>query len=250
LQEINDRLQKAVKKYLEELDPQLKVIYRARKDYESTVTLINEKISEYIEFQQDQAQKMFPHYFEKYKTDGVEYNIYIGQSLVQNKEYNPIYLQNLRLWQLLVTCGVENLTRGITPQMKTPLEITSLLLVHSQSLAVKFRMDEKQFDVDGAYNIRYEIVKKRIDKAFIKGTNERLTQPGKIAIVYSQDGDMREYLKYLDYLQSIKAIGPEIEHLELEDLQETAGLKALRVEVIYDKQTTEKALKVLAFSEA
>jgi hypothetical protein len=40
--------------------------------------------------------------------------------------------------------------------------------------------------VDGAYDIRYEIVKKRIDKALIKGTNERATQPGKIVIVYSQ----------------------------------------------------------------
>ncbi len=29
-------------------------------------------------------------------------------------------------------------------------------------------MDEKRFDVDGAYNARYEIVKKRIDKAYVK----------------------------------------------------------------------------------
>ena len=58
-------------------------------------------------------------------------------------------------------------------------------------------MDEKQFDVDGAYNIRYEIIKKRIDKAHLKGTKERLTVPGKIAIVYSQDKDADEYLKYI-----------------------------------------------------
>ena len=60
-------------------------------------------------------------------------------------------------------------------------------------LSIRFRQDEKQFDVDGAYNIRYEIVKKRIDKAYIKGTSERLTQPGKIAIVYSRDKEIGEY---------------------------------------------------------
>lgn len=34
---------------------------------------------------------------------------------------------------------------------------------------------------------------KRIDKAHIKNTNERITQPGKIAIIYSQDKDALEY---------------------------------------------------------
>ncbi|TAK35947.1 MAG: hypothetical protein EPO28_13950 [Saprospiraceae bacterium] len=40
-------------------------------------------------------------------------------------------------------------------------------------------MDEKRLDVEGSYNVRYEIIKKRIDKALLKGTQERLTQsPG------------------------------------------------------------------------
>jgi hypothetical protein len=100
-------------------------------------------------------------------------------------------------------------------------------------------MDEKKFDVDGAYNIRYEIIKKRIDKAHIKGTNERLTVPGKIAIVYSQDKDAKEYKKYIKYLQSKKLLG-KVEKLELEDLQGVLGLKALRVEVIYKTDFNEK----------
>ncbi len=44
-----------------------------------------------------------------------------------------------------------------------------MLLVHSNPLAIRFRIDEKRFDVDGAYNARYEIIKKRVDKANIKG---------------------------------------------------------------------------------
>merc|ERR1711916_178200 len=145
--------------------------------------------------QQKTAQEMFPHYFERYKTDGVEFNMYIGQSITNEKTYNEVYLYNLRLWQLQVLYGMENIAFAEREHLAEDLRIASLLLVHSNAMAIKFRMDEKQFDVDGAYNIRYEIIKKRIDKAFIRGTNERLTTPGKIAIIYSQDKDAQEYLK-------------------------------------------------------
>ena len=115
-----------------------------------------------------------------------------------------------------------------------PLNITSLILAHSNPLAIRFRMDEKRFDVDGAYNIRYEILKKRIDKAYIKGTSERLTQPGKLSIVYSQDWEADEYIQYLTYLQSIDYLDKTIERLDLEDLQGTSGLQALRVGFKYE----------------
>jgi len=97
--------------------------------------------------------------------------------------------------------------------MAYDLRVASLILVHSNPLSIKFRMDEKQFDVDGAYNIRYEIIKKRIDKAHIKGTSKRLTTPGKIAIVYSQNKDALEYIKYIHFWQSKNQIG-KIEFLE------------------------------------
>lgn len=115
-----------------------------------------------------------------------------------------------------------------------PLNITSLVLAHSNPLAIRFRMDEKRFDVDGAYNIRYEILKKRIDKAFVKGTSERLTQPGMLSIVYSQDWEADEYSQYLQYLQSIDYLDKQVERLELEDLQGTSGLQALRVGFRYE----------------
>jgi hypothetical protein len=85
--------------------------------------------------------------------------------------------------------------------------------------------------VDGAYNIRYEIVKKRIDKVHLKDSEERLTQPGKIAVVYSQQKELQEYMEYIEFLQNEKLLTDNIEHLELEDTQGISGLKALRVEV-------------------
>ena len=178
-------------------------------------------------------QKMFPHYFQKFHTDGVEYNMYIGQSISRDREFNDVYLHNLRLWQLMLSVEVENLVKKIQPDMPMPLNVRSLVLVQSNPMSIKFSKDEKQFDVEGAYNIRYEIVKKRIDKAYVKGTNERLTEAGKLAIVYSQNKEAYEYLSYLEYLKSIDYIKGEIEWLELEDLQGVTGLKALRVELTF-----------------
>src|SRR2546428_9519268 len=97
----------------------------------------------------------------------------------------------------MVTCGIALRTHQLRDQLPVPLEATHLVLVQHAPMSIRFRFDEKRFDVDGAYDIRYEIVKKRIDKALIKGTTERVTQPGKLAIVYGQAGEAAEYRGHL-----------------------------------------------------
>jgi len=233
LKELDKSFKIEISSYMSLLDNDLHVIYKHRKKFDDSVNLLNDRLTQFIDKKQIEAQEMFPHYFERYKTDGVEYNMYIGQSLVKNKTYNSIYLQNLRLWQLQMMCELGQVAHGLKTTLKHPLEIASLILVHNNPLAIKFRMDEKRFDVDGAYNIRYEIIKKRIDKVHIRNTNERLTQPGKIAIVYSQASDVSDYMKHIKYLQSKNYILNTIENLDLEDLQGISGLKALRVEINY-----------------
>jgi len=237
---INKKLSKLISKYKDRLDPNLKVVYEKRKEYENGVNFLNEKLATYLDEKQEEAQKMFPHYYERYKTDGIEFNMYIGQSLVKGKKYDKLFLYNLRLWQLQIMYEMENVAYEARKEMDHELRVASLILVHSNSLAIKFRMEEKLFDVDGAYNIRYEIIKKRIDKANIKDTDERITVPGKIAIIYSQDKDAHEYLKYIKYMQSKQLFG-KVEKLELEDLQGVSGLKALRVEVLYKEAYNEKS---------
>ncbi len=221
----------AITKYEELLDPNLGVIYNKRRDFEESLTKINSTISAYLDEVEIEAQEIFPHYFEKYKTDGVEYNIYLGQSMVKNRNFDPIYLQNFRLWQLIVMCEIAVRVNKLKPSLANPLDITQLILIHAEPLSIKFRKDEKHFDVDGAYNIRYEIVKKRIDKAYIKNTEERLTQPGKIAIVYAHEKEAEEYLRYIKYLQSEHVLDEKIEMVELEELQGAHGLRAIRIGV-------------------
>jgi len=244
MQEFGPDVRDKIRAYRAALDPQLGVLYRRRKDFEESVTQINETISAYLDEEEKKAQAMFPHYFEKHKTDGVDYGIYIGASLVEDGKFDLLYLKNLRLWQLLVMCGVARQTHELKRSLKVPLDTTHLILVQNTPLSIRFRLDEKQFDVDGAYNIRYEIIKKRIDKATLKGNNERLTQPGKIAIVYSQPREASEYRQYIDYLQASGYLVPGVEELELEELQGIQGLRALRVAVNLQTSDLEQTIEL------
>ncbi|MBA4744947.1 MAG: GAF domain-containing protein [Muricauda sp.] len=224
-----------LEKYNEKIDKATESYYDHRRNYDNSVMEANMKLAALLDKRQEEAQEMFPHYFERYKTDGVEHNMYIGKSITKDKEFNELFLSNLRLWQLQVMCEMENKYYSLKPHLPVKLDVASLVLVYSTSLAIRFRMDEKRFDVDGTYNARYEVIKKRIDKSFIKGTNERLTQKGKLAIVYSQRKDEKEYMRYISFLKAKGYFTNNIEIVELEGVQGVSGLKAIRAEILYQK---------------
>jgi GAF domain-containing protein len=248
LQAFGPGVSETIEAYRTALDPSLGILYRRRKDFEESVTLLNEILSAYLDEEEAKAQAMYPHYFEKHKTDGVDYGIYVGASLVEDGTFDQLYLRNLRLWQLMVMCGVARKADRTKERLRVPLETAHLILVQSIPLSIRFHQDEKQFDVDGTYNIRYEIIKKRIDKAVIKGTAERLTQPGRIAIIYSQTREAGEYREYIEYLRASGYLTDDVEDVDLEDLQGVQGLKALRVTVavppaVPDQYTAPEAVE-------
>ncbi|MCY2686918.1 GAF domain-containing protein [Salinimicrobium sp. TH3] len=244
-------LEEKVSGYRKNVNSETGIIYNHRKNYDEAVQQINRTMARYIDRRQIDAQEIYPHYFERYKTDGVEHNIYIGTSLTNKKAkpFDEVYLYNLRLWQLSTMCEMENRFYQIQENMPLKLEAASLILVYNTTLSIRYRMDEKQFDVDGTYNARYEIIKKRIDKAHVKGTEERVTQKGKIAIVYSNRKDEREYLRYIKYLQSKQYLGDKVEKLELEDVQGVIGLKAIRVEVLYHLKNEQQEEQVFTYED-
>ncbi|HTF17426.1 MAG TPA: GAF domain-containing protein [Chryseolinea sp.] len=218
--------------YQAALDPVYGVVYQRRKTFEDSLGKINNMIGEYLDEAEGRAQEMFPHYFEKFRTDGVEFTLYVGNSLVKEKKFDAFYLKNFHLWQLMTMIEIDHRMDALKPTLKNALDITQLILVHDQPISVRFRPDEKRFDVDGAYDIRYEIVKKRIDKANIKSTGERLTQPGKIAIVYYTSKVADEYKRYFQYLAGRNLILPTFEDVELEELPGVSGLRALRIQIV------------------
>lgn len=248
LREAKPELKKIVDDYFNKLDPQRNMLYQHRKEYEDSITKINDSLDRFIDQEQKTAQEVFPHYFERYVTDGIEFNIYVGQSLAPHEKFDDIYIKNLKLWQLNMLAKATRLTNSLEKKLSLPLQTTQLILAHSMPLSISFRRKERKFDVDGAYNIRYEIIKKRIDKVHLKDSEERLTQPGRIAIVYSQQKELNEYMEYIEFLQNEKLLTENIEQLELEDTQGISGLKAVRIEVNLNNEIADSKVQLSKFT--
>ena len=217
--------------YFAAVDEQTGVIFIKRRQLENSIRLLNKTIGKYFDKFKDDLQHYYPCYFEKFRTDGIEYDLYIGQSIAPKTPFTLHDVEKLRLWQVESMASIARLTHSLIPELEHPLQTTQLIFVNARTIDISFRNDERRFDVEGAYNIRYHIVKKRIDKVNLLTRNERLTQPGKIAIVYFNERDAEEYIRYIKQLQQQEVLLNDLEHLELEELQGVAGLKALRVGV-------------------
>ncbi len=235
LAQVIPAIEKKVNQYLSSIDSPVKMLYHHRKEYEESISRINNEVAAFIDGEQGEAQSIYPHYFERFVTDGLDFNIYIGQSISPTIAFDEFYLKNLKMWQLSTLVRTAQLTHRLEKELPLPLKTTQLILAHNNSISISFRTAERKFDVDGAYNIRYEIMKKRIDKVRLKDSNERLTQPGTVAIVYSHPKEAQEYIGYIEFLQSRNMLKDEIEKYDLEELQGISGLKGLRVSVNFDQ---------------
>lgn len=241
-----------IHKYFHIIDKQLFIFNANRLQFEQSVTQINNRIVQLLEREQTDAQKIYRHYFERFVSDGVDFNMYVGQSVAPHKKYSKVYLKNLRLWQLRFLATTAQQVHKLIPELPVLLETTQLLLVYNEPISIAFRAAERKFDVEGVHHARYEIIKKRIDKAQIKNKNERLTQPGSIAIVYSVEQEANEYLEYIDFFQKQRLLSGPVERLDLEELQGVSGLKALRIPIVLNStgeaDEADKKLDVKNFS--
>jgi GAF domain-containing protein len=231
LRTFGSEVARAIGAYEALIDPRLGTVYRRRKEFEESVSLLNQRISFYLDREEAEAQSLYPHYFEKHQTDGVDYLIYVGASLKEDGSFSELYLENFRLWQIMLVCGIAWVTEQLKRQLRVPLETAHLILISHAPLSIRFRFEEKRFDVDGAYDMRHEIIKSRLDKAMIKGGSQRLTQPGKVAVVFSQPQEGREARRYMEFLASKGYLKKDIESVNVEDLPGVQGLRALRADI-------------------
>jgi hypothetical protein len=199
--------------------------------YEVSRRAINRAVSDVLLAEEAETQRLFPHYLELTRTDGVEHTMYIGPSIAPDRPFDLAYVENLRLRQLIAACAVAREVRGLGETLPMPLAIAQVVVVQHAPITLRFRADEKRFDMDSPSGVRFELLKKRLDKACVKGTEERITQPDQIAVVYSTEAEEAEYLRYAEYLAAQGHIEPEPEMLEVEDLPGAAGLKMLRLKV-------------------
>jgi hypothetical protein len=233
LQLHNPSIEAPIQQYFKQINVVTGQFNQALQVYERSVEWLNTAVNTFIEEEEKRLQTIYPHYFERYRTDGMEYTIYVGQSITPTIPFDPDFLQQLFQWQLSSMVDMARLTNLLLPRLPLSLQTTQLILAHSQPVDISFRQDEHRFDVEGSYSIRYEVLKKRIDKAYIAGTDERLTQPDTIALVYSNRREVADYLPFIATLQEQKKLNPEIEYLDLEPLQGVAKLKALRLHLNY-----------------
>lgn len=227
--ETDESIKIKIQNYFSQVFSQNDLFYANRKNLDDSIMLLNRKLADILDERQVSAQEIFPHYYERFKSDGVEHNLYIGHNVAPEMQYSAKIVHQLRYWQLETVCKMEHEFRSFKKDLPISLDIASLIFVYNEKIDIRFRMDEKRFDVDGAFNSNFEIIKKRLEKAHIKDSTERITCPGKITIVYFGMENQREYLQYINTLQKQDVLKSDVEFLRVEDLQGVSGLLALRV---------------------
>ncbi len=96
-----------IKDYFSQLLAQTNLFYNHRKKLDDSITLVNRKLADILDESQVKAQQVFPHYYERFKSDGVEHNLYIGSTIAPDLHYTAKVVHRLRYWQLKTICKIE-----------------------------------------------------------------------------------------------------------------------------------------------
>ncbi len=221
----------AVEAYRNSCNNDHKSVYVARAHYDKTISKINSLLKQTWERWQVRMQQIIPHYCDVEATDGINHMIYAGESI--DSKFSIYHLRSLRYEQLRAVCDCARTAFNFQTLYNTQMEVTHLVLVQDQTVdIIHDENTEKLFEVRGTRDIRYEIVKKRIDKAVDEQARTRITQPGMLTLVYSTEEEWAEYHQYLRYLAREGWIDTEIQSGTVEPLQGITGLRFARVRVL------------------
>lgn len=234
------------KAYVRDAKSKTGTFHLSHNDYEESLQGLNAILKEELNRAQGNLNQVIPHYFEKFQTDGLEYSIYAGQSIEPSKEFPANAVDIIAGWQVDTMLNMAKAATKYRGMLSIPLETTQLILIHENKVDISYRIDEKHFDVEGSYSIRYEVVKKRIDKVRLFNSSERLTQPGTIAIVYAHISSCKPYIDKIYDLIEEEALMPDIEYLDLEQLKGVGKLKAIRVKINNDHAGWQERTKEAA----
>ncbi|NET59579.1 MAG: GAF domain-containing protein [Symploca sp. SIO2E6] len=222
--------QNAVEAYRQSCNNSQGSVYVARDRYDQTISQINSLLKATWERWQVRMQQIIPHYCDIECTDGLDHMIYVGESIDSN--FSLYHLRSLRYEQLRAICDCARTIFHQKTSESNQLAVTHLVLVQDFTIDISHdESTEKLFDVRGTKDIRYEIVKKRVDKAMDKETHTRITQPGMLTVVYSTQDEWREYQQYLHYLAREGWVDSKITSGTIEPLQGITGLKFARVQI-------------------
>lgn len=224
-------------------------VYQARAHYDALIGTINTLLRETWEQWQVRMQQISPHYCDIETTDGIDHMLYVGRAI--DPKFGDFQLRSLRYEQLRAICDCARSALTLQARCQSQLQVTHLVLVQDATVDIFHdESTEKLFDVRGTRDTRYEIVKKRIDKAIDQETQDRITQPGMLTLVYSTGEEWEHYHVYLRYLMREGWIDTPIEQGTVEPLQGVTGLKFARVRVLPDPCLTPAEIEVLQIQGA
>ncbi len=83
-------------KYYTALDRMVGTVCSSRTYFENSISVLNDRLCSYLDQAGAELRGLLPHYFERHKTDGLDYLMHLGESLLEHGEYDPAYLKNLR----------------------------------------------------------------------------------------------------------------------------------------------------------
>ncbi len=220
----------AIAQYKAAIHPEHACVYTARAVYDQTIAHINGLLRDTWNQWQQSMQAITAHYCDLEATDGIDHMIYAGKAI--DTSFTEFQLKSLRYEQLRAVCDCARKGFALKATYDTDMTITHLVLVQAFTVdIVHDETTERLFDVRGTRDTRYEIVKKRIDKACDAETGDRITQPGMLTVVYSTGEEWQEYEHYLRYLHREGIVAADIEQGTVEPLQGVSGLKFARVRV-------------------
>lgn len=203
--------------------------------FETSLQQLNNLIKDEVQQFNTTVQDIFPSYFERFRSDGVEYDMYVGQSITPTKVFKPSFLREIRKQQIISMARIGRRAEQIASTLTVPMQVTLLIFIHASTIDISFREDERRFDVEGGYNIRYQMVKKRIDKVRLKDSRERLVRPGTLAIVFQGDTVENEIGDLLTEVAATGKLKPDFEFCTLEEVQGVSELRAARADIVLNE---------------
>ncbi|MEG5139457.1 MULTISPECIES: GAF domain-containing protein [unclassified Microcoleus] len=226
-------VQAAVEAYQAACENEHNCVYGDRTRYDQMLNLISTKLQETWARWQERMQQILPHYCDIECTDGMDHMIYVGKSI--DGKFSQFHLHSLRYEQLRAICDCARTVFRLQAESQINMELAHLVLVQNTTIDIFHNENtEKMFDVKGTRDIRYELVKKRIEKAVDKDAQERITQSGMLTIVYSTEDEWEEYQQYLRYLSREGWVEAKVQTGMVESLQGVSGLKFARVGILPD----------------
>lgn len=230
------KVQAAVEAYRTACANEHNCVYGDRTRYDQMLNLISTKLQETWASWQERMQQILPHYCDIECTDGMDHMIYVGKSI--DSKFSPFHLHSLRYEQLRAICDCARTVFRLKAESQINMELAHLVLVQNTTIDIFHNENtEKMFDVKGTRDIRYELVKKRIEKAVDRDAQERITQSGMLTVVYSTEDEWQEYQQYLRYLSREGWVESKIQTGMVEALQGVSGLKFARVRILPEPES-------------